>query len=123
MRHAISASISRALIPASAVPAGPGRWAARGFWLQAPALGLLGSPRCALLGLRRAVSRDHKIDELEESDGSWTVAAERQGCGKVQRVCKFNTLSGPHVCRARKLTDEQRSAIASYFAVYKGQEK
>lgn len=28
-----------------------------------------------------------------------------------------------HVCRARKLTDEQRSAIASYFAVYKGQER
>ena len=24
-------------------------------------------------------------------------------------------------CRARKLTDEQRSAIAAYFAVYKGQ--
>ena len=26
-------------------------------------------------------------------------------------------------CSARKLTDEQRSAIAAYFAVYKGQEK
>lgn len=26
-------------------------------------------------------------------------------------------------CRARKLTDEQRSAIANYFAVYKGQER
>ena len=28
----------------------------------------------------------------------------------------------PH-SRARKLTDEQRSAIANYFAVYKGQEQ
>lgn len=27
------------------------------------------------------------------------------------------------LCSARKLTDEQRSAIAAYFAVYKGQEK
>jgi hypothetical protein len=29
----------------------------------------------------------------------------------------------PPVRRARRLTDEQRSAVASYFAVYKGQEK
>ena len=29
----------------------------------------------------------------------------------------------PSPCRARKLSDEQRSAIASYFAVYKGQER
>ena len=27
------------------------------------------------------------------------------------------------LCSARKLTDEQRSAVANYFAVYKGQEK
>ena len=33
------------------------------------------------------------------------------------------TTNPPCVCRARKLSDEQRSAIASYFAVYKGQER
>ena len=35
----------------------------------------------------------------------------------------FNRLLPCHLlaCRARKLTDEQRSAIAAYFAVYKGQ--
>lgn len=30
---------------------------------------------------------------------------------------------GRDSCRARKLTDEQRAAIANYFAVYKGQER
>lgn len=36
----------------------------------------------------------------------------------------LHTQSGAtFVCRARKLSDEQRSAIASYFAVYKGQER
>ena len=32
-------------------------------------------------------------------------------------------LPAPWRCRARRLTDEQRSAIANYFAVYRGQEK
>ena len=27
-----------------------------------------------------------------------------------------------HACRARLLTDEQRSALAAYFSIYKGQE-
>lgn len=36
---------------------------------------------------------------------------------------KFYTSSWGEVCRARTLTDEQRSAVANYFAVYKGQEK
>jgi hypothetical protein len=28
-----------------------------------------------------------------------------------------------HICRARQMTDEQRSSIANYFGLYKGQEK
>ena len=55
-------------------------------------------------------------------------AAQRQRTefckkGRSSLITPLPCTAPPKHCRARKLTDEQRSAIASYFAVYKGQER
>ena len=60
---------------------------------------------------------------------SATLASKCQGPHETHSSSPHTHTPAPHPtnaprrCRARRLTDEQRSAIASYFAVYKGQEK
>ena len=55
-----------------------------------------------------------------------TLCAKRQGGARTNNA--VTTSAGrPHLifdhCRAQQLTDDQRGALAAYFAVYKGQEE